>query len=132
MTNLKNQAEMYKVLARLLNLEDFTTWGEYSAEGFAVKLTNALNEKRLIAEDEEPTVLDKFAEVRAQLAADEQRLAEHVTGFYARSEKANCPNHIVVSHRDGKTPWCQSCGLTRTYDQPVILWSHKLKEGGNG
>lgn len=29
-----------------------------------------------------------------------------------------CKDHRPVQHRDGKTPWCNNCGLTKDWRQP--------------
>lgn len=34
-----------------------------------------------------------------------------------------CANHIPVQHRDGKPPWCPTCGLTANFQPPVASWA---------
>ena len=30
-----------------------------------------------------------------------------------------CPDHRPVQHRDGKPPWCKTCGLTARGTRPI-------------
>lgn len=34
------------------------------------------------------------------------------------NENPPCKNHIPVQHRDGKSPWCKTCGLTSDWENP--------------
>lgn len=34
------------------------------------------------------------------------------------SAKRECTGHAPIQHRDGKEPWCRSCGLTASFTIP--------------
>lgn len=40
-----------------------------------------------------------------------------VSGKHTRP--IDCPDHKPVQHRDGKPPWCRTCGLTADGTRPV-------------
>lgn len=33
-------------------------------------------------------------------------------------DKPVCVNHKPRQHRDGKSPWCEACGMTAEYETP--------------
>lgn len=40
-----------------------------------------------------------------------------------------CPEHRPVQHRDGKTPWCSLCGLTKEGLRPVSKLDNARRPG---
>lgn len=40
-----------------------------------------------------------------------------------------CTQHAPVQHRDGKPPWCNECGLTADFTEPV---SRFTRQSGGG
>lgn len=39
----------------------------------------------------------------------------------------DCPDHRPVQHRDGKPPWCKTCGLTAYGVEPVGLFDRETR-----
>ena len=33
-----------------------------------------------------------------------------------------CKDHIPIQHRDGKRPWCNSCGLDERWSKPASMF----------
>ena len=52
---------------------------------------------------------------------------EHPGGPQSLRKPDPCPDHKPVQHRDGKPPWCKTCGLTAAGHEPVSLLGRKVQ-----
>ena len=72
--------------------------------------------------------------------ADKQRLIDGISTFYDGSVQDvalaylleqvgvnadKCSDHNPRQHRDGKPPWCHTCGLTKDFKAPVGVFDRR-------
>jgi hypothetical protein len=61
---------------------------------------------------------------RAQIANLYAWLGEYL----AETKEAPTHDHNPRQHRDGKPPWCRTCGLTADYTVPVSIFDRKKED----
>lgn len=80
-----------------------------------------------------------FSDARESVAAMRSlvRLADEAARVERRAYRQSqappvidCPDHRPAQHRDGKPPWCSTCGLTAGGLEPVGLLDRRGGLGG--
>jgi len=70
-----------------------------------------------------PVTVEPMAGAGAKVVVDTSALTSMVSGVVAAFESVipvvGTHNHKPVQHRDGKPPWCPTCGLTADGNEPV-------------